>query len=226
MTAIDRLNAELNRLFDIFNDKYFNGDLEKPIIISQTNGKDKSTMGWCTTKKVWKDNSQNQFFYEITICAEYLFRNVTEICATLLHEMVHLYNLQKNIKDTSRSNTYHNKRFKQTAETCGLIIEYDKRIGWSITKLTDSAKEFIEANVNAEVFTLTRARHRDINNPTNYDEEETPEGIDTEEGEEEEKPKHSTRKYICPECNTIIRATKEVNVVCGDCKVPFIKKEK
>lgn len=28
-------------------------------------------------------------------------------------------------------------------------------------------------------------------------------------------------KYVCPECGAIIRATKEVNVVCGDCDVPF-----
>lgn len=226
MTAIDKLNSEFNRIFDLFNNQYFKGELEKPIIITQTNGKDKLSMGWCTTKKVWKDNARDEYYYEITICAEYLYRNIPEICATLLHEMVHLYNLQKNIKDTSRGNTYHNKKFKQSAEAAGLVIEYDKRIGWSVTKLPDSTKEFIEANVNPEVFTLTRARHRNIN-PTGEN-EEGPEGEDTEEGTgdgEEEKPKHSTRKYICPGCNTIIRATKDVNVTCTDCNIPFVKQE-
>ena len=28
-------------------------------------------------------------------------------------------------------------------------------------------------------------------------------------------------KYVCPECGTIIRATREVNVVCGNCSVPL-----
>lgn len=35
------------------------------------------------------------------------------------------------------------------------------------------------------------------------------------------KTKQSTRKYVCPMCGTIIRATKEVHVVCGDCEVEF-----
>src|SRR5699024_7896844 len=28
-------------------------------------------------------------------------------------------------------------------------------------------------------------------------------------------------KYVCPCCGTIIRATREVNVICGDCGEPF-----
>ena len=28
-------------------------------------------------------------------------------------------------------------------------------------------------------------------------------------------------KYVCPICGTIIRATREVNVICGDCNEPF-----
>lgn len=30
-------------------------------------------------------------------------------------------------------------------------------------------------------------------------------------------------KYVCPDCGAIIRATKQVNVVCGDCNIPFEK---
>jgi ribosomal protein L36 len=223
MTDIGKINSELNRLFDILNTKFYEGKLERPIIIAQSNGKDKSSMGWCTTKKIWKDHSANQYYYEITICAEYLYRNITEICSTLLHEMAHLYNLQNNIKDVSRGNTYHNKHFKQTAEKSGLIVEYDSRIGWSITKLNDETKDFIEANANKEVFTLTRGIHRGIDIPTG-DESEEPGATDPEEGAEE-KTKQSSRKYICPRCKTIIRATKDVNVICGDCNVPFEKEE-
>lgn len=248
MNAIEKLNSELNRIFDIFNQKYFNGEINKPVILAQTNRTDIFTMGWCTTNKVWKDSSLNEYFYEITICAEYLYRNVPQICSTLLHEMVHLYNLQKGIKDTSRGNTYHNKRFKQEAEKRGLIIEYDKRIGWSITSLQEETKKFIEDNVNKDVFTVTRVRHRvplppidlDIDHPQTDEDpgEEINTGIDTVDPDdedydvpyeipfEEEKPKQSSRKYICPECKTIIRATKEVNVVCGDCNKHFVKEEK
>lgn len=248
MSAVDKLNSELNRLFDVFNEHYYRGEIEKPIVMAQTNGKDTTTMGWCTTRKIWKDNTKDQYFYEITICAEYLYRNILEICATLLHEMVHLYNLQKGIKDTSRGNTYHNKRFKQTAEKRGLIIDYDKRVGWSVTWLNDEAKTFIDQHVNREVFTLTRIRHRVIPKPVQTEaltdsidiedvvdiEDSGPVGAAGDPGsygtpyviDDEEKPKQSYRKYVCPTCSTIIRATKDVNVVCGDCNVPFTKEEK
>ena len=156
--------------------------------------------------------------------------------------MVHLYNQENNIKDTSRGNTYHNKRFKQEAEKRGLIIDYDQRIGWSITTLNDEAKQFIDENINKDVFTLTRVRHRVPQRPIDLDVNEIPGGdigaaIGNYEDpevempyeipfDEEEKPKQSTRKYICPKCKTIIRATKDVNVVCGDCDEPFEKEVK
>lgn len=214
MTQLEKINAELNRLFDVFNKHYYKDEIKKPVIAVQTNGKDSSTMGWCTCNKVWKDSTKNEFYYEITICSEYLFRNVEEICSTLLHEMVHLYCNEKNIKNTSRGHTYHNKRFKEVAENHGLIVEYDKRIGWSITKLTDEAKAFVEANTSKEVFTLTRNRHGAVEKPLG------------EGGEEEDpKPKQSMRKYVCPACGTIIRATKEVNVKCADCDELFVKEE-
>ena len=33
--------------------------------------------------------------------------------------------------------------------------------------------------------------------------------------------KNRSIKYVCPHCGAIIRATRQVNVVCGDCDVPF-----
>lgn len=205
MTQLESINAELNRLFDVFNKHYYDDKLQKPVVAVQTNGKSKGTMGWCSCKKVWKNSEKNQFYYEITICGEYLYRSVDKICSTLLHEMVHLYCVEHDIKDTSRSNVYHNKKFKQVADQHGLIIEYDKRIGWSITKLTDEAKIFVQNNENKEVFVLTRITKMDL-----------------VEGGDEEEPKQSMRKYICPGCGTIIRATKDVNVQCADCNEMFV----
>ncbi|WP_373845435.1 hypothetical protein [Clostridium sp.] len=46
--------------------------------------------------------------------------------------------------------------------------------------------------------------------------------MDSVEGGDEEEPKQSMRKYICPGCGTIIRATKDVNVQCADCNEMFV----
>lgn len=220
MTPLEKINSELNRLFDIFNDHYYNGKIQKPVIIAQTNGKDRGTMGWCTCDKVWKDNDSSEYYYEITICSEYLYRDIEGICSTLLHEMVHLYCNEQKIKNTSRGRTYHNKKFKEVAELHGLIIKYDSRIGWSITELSDEAKAFIKENADKDIFKLTRSRHRTSDKPEQPEEGSEDDPTD-EGGEETAKPKQSTRKYVCPTCGTIIRATKDVRVKCADCDVLF-----
>lgn len=236
MTRLESLNIELNRLFDIFNKQFYNGELRKPVIAVQTNGREARTMGWCTCDKVWKDHNTNEYYYEITICSEYLYRDIEEICSTLLHEMVHLYCQEHDIKDTSRGHTYHNKRFKAVAEQHGLIVSYDNRIGWSSSILTPDAAAFVQENADKSVFVVTRNRHTAPKPPQLPvdDGEEAGEDTDsgdpengtedgTEGGTEPEKPKQSMRKYVCPKCGCIIRATKEVNIICGDCKVAFVK---
>lgn len=35
--------------------------------------------------------------------------------------------------------------------------------------------------------------------------------------------KNRSIKYVCPVCGAIIQATKQVNVICGDCNVAFEK---
>lgn len=231
MTSLEKLNEELNRLFDLFNEKYYSGQLRKPVIAAQTNGgrgRKRYSMGWCTCDKVWKDHSTNDYYYEITICSEYLYRSVNEICSTLLHEMVHLYCNEQEIKDTSRGNTYHNKRFKEIAESHGLIVSYDERIGWSISQLTPEAEAFVDEKADKTAFVVTRERHTPPKPPEQPAEGAEDEGGENtagepEDGTEPEKPKQSLRKYVCPKCGCIIRASKEVNVICGDCKVPFEK---
>lgn len=209
---------ELDKLFNVFNSKFFNDEIKKPIIAVQTNGRDKLVMGWCTTKKCWSDKDKGEEYYEITICAEYLFRDIKEICATLLHEMVHLHNVQNGVKDVSRGETYHNKRFKENAEKCGLSISYNKRIGWSVTKLNDEGVRLVSSlNIDENAFTLIRKSNLiDLLPPTGGIE-----GID--DMPTEPKPKQSYRKYICPKCKIIVRATKDVNVVCGDCCITLMK---
>ena len=38
-------------------------------------------------------------------------------------------------------------------------------------------------------------------------------------------PDHTRGAYVCPCCGTIIRATKEVHVLCGECEVAFEEQE-
>lgn len=150
--------AELNRIFNLFNTKIFDDKLELPVIVVNT--RTKRAMGTCSVNKIWlyhKETGSDYSKYEITISAEYLNRPVEEICATLLHEMVHLYNGLNKVEDTSNNYVYHNKKFKTEAEKRGLIIEHAKTIGWSVTTLKPETKELIKSfNINEQVFEYYR----------------------------------------------------------------------
>ena len=71
--------------------------------------------------------------------------------------MVHLQNLQDGVQDTSRSGTYHNKKFKETAEAHGLTVEKGEKYGWHKTTLSPEALEFVQS-LGKQGFTLVRPR--------------------------------------------------------------------
>lgn len=203
MATIREAITQLEILFDLFNRQYFSQELIKPVILIQSNGKHTTALGWCTTRKVWRDSLKDDFFFEITICAEHLDRGVYGVSNTLIHEMTHLKNLQNGVKDCSRSGTYHNKKFKDEAEQHGLSVGYHKKYGWAMTSLTDEACRYIDTlkHIDQEAFTISRQLPLSI-----------------------AKPKSSSRKYICPDCGQSIRATKEVNIICGDCETTMIER--
>lgn len=191
---------ELHRIFAFLNRDLFEGKLPEPAILIQSRGSKTLTLGWCSVEKIWKNDATNEERYEINLVAEALNRGVFPVMATLIHEMVHLHNLVNDIKDTSRGNTYHNSKFKEQAEKRGLIIQYADKIGWSVTSLSPYLMELLKKyNIKEEAFMMARKDFHTI--------------------EKKKKVKTSTRKYKCPECGCLIRATKEVNVICGDCGV-------
>lgn len=213
-TSLKPVIDKLENLFSKFNEKFYDGELQK-VIITVSPDTTKGAYGWCTAWRAWSNQEPKKIsdmkpeeieaakaegFYEINICAEYLARPFEQICETLLHEMVHLYNLQIGVQDTSRSGTYHNKKYKEAAERHGLTVDKDSKYGWTKTSLNDEAKAFVEG-LQDKKFQLFRKPSFKMGGSS--------------------KTKQSTRKYVCPMCGCIIRATKEVHVICGDCNVEF-----
>ncbi len=206
--SLSPIIEKLESLFSSFNNYFYQGELQKPIITISSNNRKVNCLGWCTSWKAW-DNSDKQSgyetsgYYEINICAEYLDRPFKEICNTMLHEMAHLYNAQSDIQDTCRSGTYHNKHFRETAESHGLTVSKHPERGFAITDLNNETISFI-STIREDEFEIHRKR-----NTTKYI----------------EKPKSSTRKYICKKCGLIIRATREVHVLCIACGIEFTQSQ-
>lgn len=212
LTSYNRVTQYLNKVFKLINSEYFDNELEMPTITIQSTV---GAYGHVTTSKVWKTES-GKASYELNIGADYLDRPIENIVATLIHEGCHLYAMQNGIKDTSNRGVYHNKRFKALAEDSGLIIEKHSRYGWTITTPSEATINFC---IDNDLQELLITRHTGI----------TFTGVGTGKNGNGTpvKPtapkKGNSIKWICPCCGAIVRSTKILNIVCGDCNEKFIQ---
>lgn len=202
----------LETAFDVFNKVYFENSLPKAVITIQSSPK---RFGYITVHKVWKDSEDG--YHEINIGAEYIARPIENVLATLMHEMVHLYCLGNGIQDTSNGGRYHNKRFKAEAEKRDLKIEYAKYIGYSVTSPTDRFVEVIKENGLCTEIDHCRTMGSVRLPPAGGGDDGSISGGSLG------KKRSSTRKYICQHCGISVRATKDVNIICGDCMDVMVK---
>ena len=199
---------ELYRIFDALNERYFDNSLPEIFIVLQK-GKSKNQNVYGTfTPESWVHNDgeeEDEFgnkivkssdpHHEIAMSAEYFTRPTPNWCATLCHEMVHLYCQVNDIEDTSNNGRYHNKRFKVEAEKRGLIIEKGDTIGWSLTTPNADFVDFIdELEVDTKAFEWFRDTKLDLS-----------------------ATKPSKKRYVCPICGLEVQAKKDKLIKCCEC---------
>lgn len=212
----------LPKIFKAANERYFNNELETPTITIQSSC---SSYGHITTSKVWgsvDSQGESHSTYEINISADYLTRDIIDVVSTLEHEMVHLYCLQNNIRDTSNHGVYHNSTFKHLAETkTHLIIERHPKYGWTITS---PSEETINFCIEYGFSDITIGRNTGYSFTGIGGNKSGDSGNGGDKTPKVRKPS-STRKYICPKCGSSFRATKNLNVLCMDCNTQFVLAE-
>ena len=201
-------------MFRTLNAHYFNNIIEEPIITIQSTPR---AYGHVTVAKAWTRGQTGETRRELNIGAGTLDRPIENVTATLLHEMVHLYNLQIGVQDTSRGGTYHNKRFKESAEKVDLHISYDSRIGWSLTELTEALIDFIISQ-GWEDIRMSRNEGFSASGIGGKGGSTTGTGTATKKG--------NSRKMVCPCCRLTVRATRDnLRILCVDCNEQLIYTE-
>ena len=210
--SISPIITALEAGFDWMNDHFYNGELERPVIVL-AEGQKARAMGWFTYYRPWHLRDTEVTACELMVASDYLDRSFEEIVDTLAHEMVHCYNFAHEIKDCARSGSRHNKLFKQTAEEHGMHwkkpetdddkADY-KRVGYARVTLNDDVKEEVYEALKPlrEALVIYRDKRK--------------------AGDKVAKKKSGVIKYMCPCCGNSVRATKEVNIRCSDCDEPML----
>lgn len=206
-TKMSRAIGQLEKMYRQINIDLFENKLPEVIITVQSSPK---AMGSSSCRKIWR--SKEDWKYEINISAEVLNFVIEETLDTLIHEMVHIYCRENDIKETSRGTAYHNSRFKAEAEKRLLVCEKCGNAGWNTIganndKLTAYAMEkgWSEIQINRLPLLIPTGQQTA--------EQQTAGQQQTAEGK-----KSSTRKLKCPRCGMIARTTKQAGkLICGNC---------
>lgn len=214
ITKMSRLTGCLEKCFRLVNSEFFNDELPTPMITCVPTSR---AYAHITVSPVWDTKHGSK--YELNISAAYLNRPTEYIVSSLIHEATHLFNIVHNVQDTSNNGVYHNRQFKQAAEDHGLIVHRSEKYGWSTTEPGDQVLQFvldhtddlrdIEMNRSIPQYQMISIGTHSGNAST-----ATPTTI---------ARKSSYRRMYCPNCNAIVRSTRKVNIICGDCLVPFVE---
>lgn len=194
-----RTAGYLEKIFRAINTDSFGGEIEEPIITLKNTS---TAYGHVTVCKTW--SKKDDRVHELNISTAYLKRPIEELVTTMIHEMVHLLNMQRGIQDCSRGGSYHNKKFKDEAEKHMIHIEHHEKYGWTITIPTDELLDYIIKKGWTEIQMGEESKLPDIF---------------TKFG----KSKSNSIKYQCPNCKNSVRATKVVNIKCAYCNQIMIE---
>lgn len=214
ITKMSRLTGCLEKCFRLVNADLFDNKLPTPMITCVPTSR---AYAHITVYPVWDTKRGNK--YELNISSAYLTtRPLEEMVASMIHEACHLLNIVHGVQDTSNNGVYHNKQFKRTAEEHGLIVTRSDKYGWSHTAPGDPVLQFVLDHMD-------ELREIEMNRSIPQCQMVSI-GTHSSNGGMVVTPtvtKGHSRKWVCPQCGTIIRSNKPVRVICADCMQLFVE---
>ena len=83
-------------------------------------------------------------FHEVFIAAETLAQHPVKLLETLIHEAAHTVAMTRGVKDVSRQNRYHNRRFRAICEEMGLAWEH---LAYRVVKGDDGLRNVVDSDL-------------------------------------------------------------------------------
>lgn len=210
VTNMSRLVNQLEKMFRALNQDFFDGQLDMPVITVTPSNR---SYAHYTPWDAWEtaDTARR----EINIASGTLDRPLEDIAGSLMHEMVHMYNdTILHVQDVCRNGTYHNRFFAKAAREHGLICMATEKYGCARTAPAEALLDWLITHDELREIEMCRVTPVPVAacvGSCTADSGAAYKGIQ----------RSNSRRYICPACRCIIRATRAVNILCGDCMRPM-----
>lgn len=191
------LYAELQEIFDFFNQKLFTGELPNCLISLQ---RSKGAAGYFAYSS-W-ENEKGKKIDEIALNPSgFKGKDLKTILSTFVHEMCHLW---QSYFGKPGKNGYHNQEWSEKMQAIGLIPSHTGRSGGNKTGYKMS--HFVLKNGLYE---------------RSFNELEKLGGKMSwiESIGEQKKSYIKKMKYVCPKCNIKLWGKAKLNVICGNCNM-------
>lgn len=185
--------------FDYFNAELFASTLP-PVIINFSRQQPKS-FGYFSVDR-WKNNKLNNQTHEISLNPIWFVRGLKHTYATLVHEMVHLWQMEFG-KNPPKSG-YHNKEWAEKMKQVGLMPSNTGAEGGKETGANCSHYIIEGAKYESCYFRLPDSAI------LNY------ESIEFQKTEKSIKKRQSKTKYSCT-CGFNCWAKPDAQILCGNC---------
>ena len=190
--------SELQSAYDHFNNTLFNRKLPPCLITLQRHGR---YYGYFSPQR-FKHRDEDKITDEIAINPDHINKvDITEVLATLVHEMVHLQ--QSHFGSPSRTG-YHNKEWARMMESIGLIPSDTGTPGGN--KTGQAMSHYIEPNG-----LFDRSCRQLLKQGVKL-------SWGDRFGKNEQKPKNGRIKYTCPSCRLNAWAKPDASLQCGECQ--------
>lgn len=196
INVLENFYCAMSKCLDYLNEYVFDSLFNEIVFVIQ--GERACGMNsygvFCPDK--WKIDDKK--YCEISLTAEFITgRDPKELLNTLTHELIHFKAFVLDIKDTNSRNKFHNKEFKKLGEEIGAIFEdRDDKIGYSNFKPNEHLNKIYEDCLkenNIEEVLKDFKRIKKI----------------------PEKTVKKFFKYMCPACNSSIKAPLNAEIICG-----------
>ena len=200
-------STALQTAFDFFNEHCFDGDLKSAMV---TFSRNKNVLKGYFSPDRWT-NDDGTKIHEIAINANVMNIGISELLATLVHEMCHQWRWDDFEKKPRMG--YHDMEWATKMKECGLqpFGPDGREVGQTVSHEIIKDGKFEELLMDYPEEAIFPWRAEELNTNEGSDEGES-------SGEKSVKaPKSGKRaKYVCPACGMKLWGKSGLNVVCGE----------